>query len=148
MSTSVYWELTYNGLVSHIGGLKTLIRLTPQKPEISTGSMDHQAHKGFRLCRTRKYIYTGLDETSFFTNCLALQFVKCQSTSSSGSIPMWTNTQCLKVFEEKMLPLVPKCLNFSRPRDRTGDLVIRKQRSYQLHWSTMPALKTENLRCS
>ena len=40
MSTSFYWGLTCDGLVSRPGGVMTLIRLTLvlQKPEISTGS--------------------------------------------------------------------------------------------------------------
>ena len=41
------WELTCYGLVSCPGGVKTLICLTLQKPEISTDSMDQLACKGF-----------------------------------------------------------------------------------------------------
>ena len=52
MSTSVCWELTCDGLMYCPGKVKTLIRLTLQKLEISAGSMGHLACKGFSFLAT------------------------------------------------------------------------------------------------
>ena len=59
MSTSVCWELTCDGLVSCPGEVKTLIRLTLQKQELSAGSKGHLARKGlafFSPLPTRSHV--------------------------------------------------------------------------------------------
>ena len=49
MSTSVWWELTCDGLVSHPGGVKDPHLLNTTETGESAGSMCYQARKGFSL---------------------------------------------------------------------------------------------------
>ena len=51
--TSVCWELTYDGLVSHPGESKTLIHLTLQKPERNASPMGYQTRKEFSFIKAQ-----------------------------------------------------------------------------------------------
>ena len=63
------WELTCDGLVSRPGGVKTLIRLTLWKLEISAGSVGHLVRKGF------SFTYVGVILTVIIVATLPTGFV-------------------------------------------------------------------------